>query len=396
MIFITSSLFADKELPWLSVNNTHIQDSTGKRVILRGVNLGSWLVPEMWMLPIKTHSSKAPELGKIKDHTSLWGHFEKRFGKDKMQEIRYEFRKAWITEKDFERIRKMGFNCVRVPFLYDLLDEPEGFFWLDFAINAAKKQGLYVIIDLHGAIGRQSANDHTGHSEQDRFFKEPDFWEKTAKLWARVAMRYKDCPEVAGYDLLNEPQGAPSNKLLYKVQDKLYRRIRRIDTRHLIFIEDGFKSIKFMPHKNDYGWKNAVLSTHMYCHESHSKGGVAGFFDRKIQEASREYKSHKLPYFMGEFNVKPYGKLEDMKKTLSHMNQNRIAYCLWSYKIAPRSGGYSLWGLYVGGKGVSTIDPFSDSYKDILKKMSRLTTERFTKNELLVELFTHALAETDT
>lgn len=380
-----SKLSANKDLPWLKVNNTHIEDANGNRVILRGVNLGSWLVTEMWMLPFKIESSKKPELGKIKDDASLWLVFEKRFGTEKMQEIRAAFRKVWITEKDFAKIAAMGFNCVRIPFLYDMIeDESDGFFWLDWAIDAAKKQGLYVILDLHGAHGRQSNNDHTGQSGRNQFFKEPAFWEKSAKLWQKIAERYKDRPEVAGFDLLNEPQGAPNNKLLYEVQDKLYRRIRRVDSRHLIFIEDGYKGITHMPHKKIYKWENAVMSTHVYCQD---KDNISSFFEERVQEASMEYKAHKMPYFMGEFNARPHGKLEHMKNFLSHLHTMRIAYCFWSYKIATRSGGYSQWGLYVGGRHVQTIDPFTDSAKEILKKIRRLNTENCSKNKELIQLF---------
>jgi len=37
---------------------------------------------------------------------------------------------------------------------------------------------------------------------------------QTAELWAAIATHYRDRPEVAGYDLLNEPMGAPDNSTL--------------------------------------------------------------------------------------------------------------------------------------------------------------------------------------
>src|SRR5262249_44603698 len=138
----------------------------------------------------------------IRDRTMLWQTFEKRFGKEKMHEIRSAFRNNFITDKDFERIKKAGFNCVRLPFLYDLIDEPEGlFYWLDKAIFAAKSHGLYVILDMHGTPGRQSSENHTGQIGKNSFFSDPAMIKKTAKIWKLIANAYKTNPVVAGFDL---------------------------------------------------------------------------------------------------------------------------------------------------------------------------------------------------
>jgi aryl-phospho-beta-D-glucosidase BglC (GH1 family) len=103
-------------LPWLRTNGTHIIDEHGKRVVLNGVNLGSWLVEEMWMMPYQTQPPQGSQLTEIKDHVSLWRNVEQRFGKAEMIRIRTAMRQAWITPGDFDRIRAAGMNCVRLPF----------------------------------------------------------------------------------------------------------------------------------------------------------------------------------------------------------------------------------------------------------------------------------------
>lgn len=393
-ISITDNAYAEP-LSWLQCEKTKIVNSQGERVRLRGVNLGSWLVQETWMLPFKTTPSKKGKFSEIRDHTMLWNTLERRFGYEKMHQLRLAFRKSWITEKDFAQIRAMGFNCVRLPFLYDMIDEPEGlFFWLDTALEYARKHGLYVILDMHGAPGRQSSGQHTGEINHDRFFSDPTYWTQAGKLWGKIAERYKDCPEIAGFDLLNEPKGAPSNAILYKAQHELYRRLRRYDKRHIIFVEDGYKSIKYMPKPDTYGWKNTALSTHIFSFEELSEDAFQKNLIRRLDTIADAYRLRKMPYFLGEFNVKPYGTFTMIRRFVSQLHQRGLSYCFWSYKIAHRGGGHLLWGLYSSDKHTKSIDPFKDSHKEILKKIQALTTDRLAANRPLIELFQSHLAST--
>ena len=58
--------------PWLHAEGTRIADQDGKPVILRGVNLGGWLVEEMWMMPFQTKPPAELRWPEVKDHVSLW------------------------------------------------------------------------------------------------------------------------------------------------------------------------------------------------------------------------------------------------------------------------------------------------------------------------------------
>src|SRR5262249_28488545 len=37
--------------PWLQAGGTRLVDPAGRTVVLRGINLGGWLVEEIWMMP---------------------------------------------------------------------------------------------------------------------------------------------------------------------------------------------------------------------------------------------------------------------------------------------------------------------------------------------------------
>jgi glucan 1,3-beta-glucosidase len=196
------------DLSWLSVKGTNLIDSDGRKVVLRGVALGGWLVEEMWMQPIVTRPPAGSDLPAIRDHVSLNKVLRQRLGEAGWRRFQSAMRDAWLNESDFDRIREAGFNHVRLPFLHDLLEEPDGLKWLDQAIDWAGKRGIYVILDLHGAPGSQSKDHHTGETGRNEFFKDPAHFVRAEKVWQTVARRYRDRPEVAGYDLLNEPMGA--------------------------------------------------------------------------------------------------------------------------------------------------------------------------------------------
>ena len=206
----TSQAAYAADLSWLKVKGNDLVDFQGHAVVLRGVSLGGWLVEEMWMQPIVTSRPSGSGLPSVRDHVSLWRVVEQRLGEEAMRRVRTAFREAWINESDFDRLHRAGFNSVRLPFLYDLLDEPEGLTWLDRALEWAGKRGMYVILDLHGAPGGQSSDHHTGRGNQNQFFRDPRHIEHAERVWQTVARRYHDRAEVAAFDMLNEPMGVPT------------------------------------------------------------------------------------------------------------------------------------------------------------------------------------------
>lgn len=365
----------------LSVKGKKIVDKQGKKVELRGINLGGWLAEEMWMLPFKTEPPKGVKSKKIVDHVSLWNTFEARFGKEQMQEIRSRFRHAFINKKDFERIKAAGFNCVRLPFLYDLAEEPTGlFFWLDKALDEAKQHGLYVILDMHGTPGRQSDDEHTGEKGKNRLFSDSQMIKKTAKLWKEIAKHYKGKSEIAAFDLINEPKGAKNHDKLYKTYHKIYEAIRTVDKDRIILIEDGYKGISHMPHPKEYKWKNVIFSPHCYDFEAKTDKALAKSLSTFMKKVTTSQKRCNVPYYFGEVNVTPHGTKHALKHFLAEFHKNSHSYSLWTYKIANHGHSKNLWGLYYASNKLSKINPFTDSLREIHKKIERLHTSYFVEN----------------
>ena len=124
----------------------------------RGVNLGSWLVLEKWLVPSVFQRLKATdeytfcqELGPTEAERRLRRHWD-----------------AWITDKDFAWLAAHGLNAVRLPLGYWVLGGEPPYVpaadVVDRAFAQAKAHGIGVLLDLHGAPGSQNGNDHSGRA----------------------------------------------------------------------------------------------------------------------------------------------------------------------------------------------------------------------------------------
>ena len=223
---VTSPTFGSKEVTpltdddFLSTKGMNIVNRKGEKVYLRGVNLGAWLIWEDWLNPY-TGTDENGNTVETYDNYTVLTKLEERFGQEKAYELMNTYYDNFITEQDFDNIAAMGFNCVRLPFwfrnfYYDdngtkILDENGewDFSRLDWAVEQCKKRGLYVVLDMHGAVGYQSDAPHNGKTGDNGLYAQTEqgerYRELTDELWTAIATRFKNEPAVAMYDLLNEP-----------------------------------------------------------------------------------------------------------------------------------------------------------------------------------------------
>ncbi len=367
-----------------------IVDGSGKAVTLRGVNLGGWLVEEPWMQPFVAAPPIGTNSAPIKDHVSLWGTVKERLGADGMARARTAFRSAWVTEADFDRIHALGLNCVRLPFLASLLDEPGGVQWLDRAIAWASARNMYVILDMHGAPGGQSDQGHTGQADLNAFFKEPANIARAAAVWTRLARRYESSPAVAGYDLLNEPTGTPNSDTLYVVQGRLYNAIRAADTRHIVFVEDGYTGVQWMPFPAPCGWQNVAYSTHYYNFQAKNPADQTQSSAAYVAALETERARRHIPYYVGEFCLEPGGTPAVLAGLLGTLEDKQFSYTSWTYKVCWTGGGRSLWALYCNAKPVTPLDPYHDTEAEWIRKCGQVRTEHLDENTEMAQAFREA------
>ncbi|HBG28521.1 MAG: hypothetical protein A2Y10_07230 [Planctomycetes bacterium GWF2_41_51] len=331
-----SSISLAQALSPLKANGTIITDGNNP-VILKGTNLGNWFIMETWMMHLYDE--------KIRDQYMFELTLENRFGTNEKKRLMDIFRANWITDHDFEIIKSFNMNCVRLPFYYQLLEDdtapmqlkPDAFKWLDYAIDTAEKNGIYTILCLHGAAGAQSNMGHCGREDYNKFWSDPIYLKRTCWLWQQIAKRYKNRAAVAGFDLLNEPWGAPMQKQVL-AYDAMYKAIRAVNDEHIVFMQ-GHESLKELGNPKDKNWQNVAYSLHRY--PGIFDGGPptrenqARFLKTSLPEINNEAKQLNVPFLMGEFNVlyTSAGGAEMMRRHFDAYEKYNWAATMWAYKI---------------------------------------------------------------
>lgn len=345
---LASGATAAPALSFLHAQGTAIVDEKNKPVVLRGCNLGNWLLLEPWMLGIFDRAN-------LRDQSDLEQVLTDRFGASEKDHILDLYRENWITPRDFEILKSWNFNTVRLPFHYSLLEDdakpgelkPDAFHWLDRAVSMARQAGIYVILDLHGAPGGQSLDGATGKSGLDQFWK-PENRKRGAFIWQKIAEHFRDNPTVAAYDLLNEPFGKMNSDNddadLTGAMDEMIHAIRQVEERHIIFCAGSLRGIEMYGSPESRGWKNVGFTEHFYpgiyggtpALETHAR-----FIGSILDGRARLLKKLNAPYFAGEFNVvlDRAGGAGMMRHYFDVFKSHGWAATLWAYKLLNADGG---------------------------------------------------------
>ena len=362
-------------LPELHAKGTDIVTSDGKPIILRGVNLGGWLVEEMWMTPWQDQAPAGSSLPKIEDHVSLWNVVAKRFGQDKMVQVRDAWRDNWIMDADFSRIKEAGFNHVRIPFLDSLIAEPNGLARLHKAVDTAAKHGLYTVLDMHGAPGGQNDADHSGQVKRNRLWIDVENISKMEQLWAQLGREFGKDPNVAMFDLMNEPMGAPNPAMLAVVYDRVVKAVRKTAPEKLLLIEDGYKGLDTTIHPNIAGWTNVVYSLHFYNFDAKEPADHLKALQSHDKKEKELQGYRQTPMYIGEFNLEPHGTLGAMHDVTAELEANGWSWAMWTYKTDAKGGPMGQWGLYSRVQKPTPIDPYVDSAEEMIAKMKNVRTD---------------------
>src|SRR5260370_7621731 len=152
----------------------------GRPLLLRGINLGNWLMPEGYMFKFKAANS--PRLIQVV--------VSQLVGEDEARRFWKAYHDNYITDEDIKFIKRSGFNSVRVPFNYRLFVtegetqrlEGVGYELLDRVVGWCKREGLYVVLPMHAAPGSQP-HDTINHVLSYPFlFESPESQELTVKI----------------------------------------------------------------------------------------------------------------------------------------------------------------------------------------------------------------------
>lgn len=373
-------------LPVLSCKGKNLVTPAGKAVALRGINLGGWLVEEIWMTPFLNAREKGGK-EEVRDHVSLWKVIEGRLSKAAMLRVRDVYRANWITDADFGRVKAAGFNHVRLPFLVSLLDEPNGMQVLKNAVATAKKHGLYVVLDMHGAPGGQSTEHHTGESDRNRLWFDVQNITAMEKAWTKLGKAFADEPAVAIYDLMNEPMGAPNPAMLHLVYDRVIRAVRKVAPKKVVLVDDGYKGFETTPHPNLAQWTNVGFSLHFYHFDAKASADHAKSLAGRMPKLVELQGYRNAPVYAGEFNVEPFGTPEATKGLIEQFDKAGWSWAMWTYKTMAVGGPMGQWGLYSLAGKPDAIDPFHDTEAQMIAKCKKVRTENMRSAPGLLEMF---------
>ncbi|MGA9451600.1 MAG: cellulase family glycosylhydrolase [Verrucomicrobiia bacterium] len=338
---------APAALSLLHTSGTSIVNASGITVQLKGLNLGGWLVMEPWMCPADS--------GGLPDTYSIITELDSRFGVATEQSLIRTYQTNWITTADLDNITNGGFNCVRVPVwwgnFYSITNttssgwRSDAFAVLDWLVTNCASRGIYVVIDMHGVVGGQSTSDDTGQQNQNLYWTSSTDQSETAYMWTQIATHYNGNNAVAGYDLINEPMGAPNTAAVWAAYTNLYATVRAVDPGHIIIIEGTFGSWNWsmLPNPSLYGWTNVVYSMHEYQWGATNAAGIEAGSDNQVTDFNN-HKSRNVPDYIGEWNDMGYGAAS-YDYSINDYNSDGMSWTMWAYKatagLVPNG-----WGWY--------------------------------------------------
>ncbi len=307
---------------YVSTRGRTLISPNGKPLLLKGINLGNWLLPEGYMFKFKTASS--PRL--------IYAVVNELIGEDKARKFWKSYRDSYISAEDIKFIKQSGFNSVRVPFNYRLFIseaeparlEGEGYELLDRVVGWCRKEDLFVILDMHAAPGGQTGDNIDDSWGYPFLFENSESQELTINIWRKIAARYRNEPIVIGYDLLNEPLAhyfdAPT---LNPKLEPLYRRIvsgiREVDKNHIIFLGGAQWDTNFKVFGPPFDDKLAY-TFHKYWMEV-NKDAIKDYVDFRDK--------YNVPIWMGESGENTDQWITSFRSLLE---QNEIGWCFWPYK----------------------------------------------------------------
>ncbi|ODN99382.1 cellulase [Cryptococcus wingfieldii CBS 7118] len=330
----------------LQTSGTNIVDSDGNTVVLRGTNIGGYLVLEDWMCGITDDTGSS-------DRFSL-STLENRFGTDQARVLVEAWADTWLTDADFDELVEIGFNVIRLPFSFRTVQNADGswrddaFTRMDWVIANAKARGIYTIVDFHMWPGQEDSYSAISENTDDGASQRA----AVAEIWRQVAEHYIDEPAIFGYDVINEPTGSYGDYL----QQDLYTAVRSVDSDRIIIHE----SISTDP--STYGWTNVIYSMHEYNMMGSDFDSNREQWASGVQQYIDTWSGYGIPTLLGEFMADG----DTLDYILNQANGQGLSWLSWAHSTV----NMGRWGLW--NHGSFNVNVGTDDYDTILAAWSSM------------------------
>ena len=301
----------------------------GKPFLIRGTNLGNWLVPEGYMF----------KLSNVNSPRHINRAFTEMMAPAEAKRFWQKFLDNYITADDIHYLKSLGMNSIRVPFNYRLFttetymgdSKERGFIYLDRLVGWCRKEGLAIILDMHCAPGGQTGdNIDDGYGYPFLFENEAD-QQLTISIWKKIAGHYRHEPVIMGYDLLNEPiatyfDSSHFNPKLEPFYKKAVASIRQVDKDHIIFLGGAQWDSNFKPFGPPFA-PNLVYTFHKYWTPA-TKAVVQDYIDFRDR--------FNAPIYVGETGENRDSWIDSFRVVCE---QNNIGWHFWPYKKMDNTRG---------------------------------------------------------
>ena len=313
-IFLFNFLFSQG---FIHVENGEIVDGSSIPVLLRGLGLGGWLVPEGYMLNIPGFGSP----------TEIENKIEALLGTELANEFWDLYHDKYVAKADIDQIAAWGFNSIRIPFHYKQFSPSPGevnqfgYDIVDSLLSWCEPYNMYIILDMHCAPGGQNHGEISDSDGTARLWLEQGYKDHTIEIWHSIAEYYADETLIGGYDLINEPvlPDGISSEDLRELYIDITNSIREVDTNHLLFIEGNWYATDFTSLTPPWD-ENMSYSFHKYWND---------ITQGTIQYLINMSGSYNIPLWLGETgeNSNHWGH-----EVVQLCESNNIGWNWWTHK----------------------------------------------------------------
>ncbi len=265
----------------------------------------------------------------------------------------------FIAEPDFKKIASWGFDHVRIPIDYNIIQNSdgsaieEGYSRIDRAIELSKKYGLKIVLDLHKTAG--FSFDYG--EEESGFFDSEKYQERFYLIWEEFARRYGVHTHDIVFELLNEVTDAEFIDKWNEIIRKCICRIRAIAPEIYILVgsyhNNAADTVQFLDKPYD---RRVIYNFHCYeplrfTHQGATwtplinpddrmafseSNTTAEYFEQLFSTALEKAAKHGASLYCGEYGVIEDASAEDslewFKIIHAVFEKYNIARSVWTYK----------------------------------------------------------------
>jgi endoglucanase len=344
---------------FITTKGKDLVGSDGKPFVMKGTNLGNWLIPEGYMF----------KFSKINSPKLINEAITELLGPDDAKAFWKQYLNSYITKADIHYIKSTGMNSIRIPFNYKLFTDEDylgennpnrGFELLDRVIAWCREEGIYVVLDMHCAPGGQTGDNIDDGYGYPFLFQSPECRQQTIQIWTRIAAHYKNETAVIGYDLLNEPiahyfKADSLNHYLEPFYKEITKSIRTVDKNHMVILGGAQWDSNMKMFGPPFDSK-IIYTFHKY-------------WTKTTPDVIQEYVDYRnkydVPIYCGETGENNDTWIHDFRVLL---DQNNISWHYWPYKKMANTAGIITFTMPANyDKVIAYAEGPRTSFEDIRK-----------------------------